>query len=103
LQGIDDHVLVQSPVGHFLAGGFQGCELVTVGPRAEFLVGPGASQLDPAVGMNQVPADRPAAEWKVFHGSTRVNAEQRIGRNRQLPQQVGFDTVSGGHGSGGDS
>ena len=62
LQGVDDDVLVEPAVDHFLAGRLDGGELgrLVFGSPAQFVVRPGGGQLDRAEAVHQAAMHGPA-------------------------------------------
>ena len=99
LQRIHDDETAEVAIGQFAAGAVNGIGLRRiVRPRAERAVGAGAGGFDFAVsagefGMNGAPRER-----KIFQRPLRVDAMQRLRRNRQFAETIPFDAKGVVHG-----
>ena len=82
LEGIDNHVGVQQPLGH-LAAGRLNCGGLGIVPPAQLMIGPGAGEFHRPIGPDQRRLDRPAGQGEVLDSPGCVDAVQRIGRHSQ--------------------
>lgn len=64
-------------------------------PPSQFVVCPGAGELDRAVGVYKRRVDGPAGQGEVLDGPLRVDAVERIGRHIPRAEEIVFSAMSG--------